>query len=77
MKYEIHILEERCKGCGICVEICQADVLELSPEANEKGIQVPYPKKPENCLNCGMGEMFCPDFAIYVWVNDDEEEVRE
>lgn len=77
MKYEIHILEERCKGCGICVDICQAEVLELSQEANDQGIHVPHSQNPDKCLNCGMCEMFCPDFAIYVRVLDAEEKVRE
>ncbi len=72
MKYEIHTLEDRCKGCLICIEICQADVLTLSEHVNKKGYHFPQIVKKENCIGCGMCEMFCPDLAI--WVTSDEKE---
>ncbi len=68
MKAEVHIIKERCKGCGICIEICQASVLEISEELNTNGYHPPVAKNPEACINCGMCEMFCPDFAIWVTV---------
>ncbi len=72
MKSEIHIIKERCKGCGICIEICQAGVLEVSEELNANGYHFPYVKEPEECINCGMCEMFCPDFAIWVALKEEE-----
>jgi len=72
MKTEIHTLKERCKGCLICVELCQAEVLGVSDEVNKNGYHYPYVKKIEACIHCGMCEMFCPDFAI--WVTSKEEE---
>ncbi|TET75470.1 MAG: 4Fe-4S dicluster domain-containing protein [Candidatus Aminicenantes bacterium] len=73
MKVEIYIIKERCKGCGICVEVCQAKVLELSEELNSQGFRTPNVKNLEECLNCGMCEMFCSDFAI--WVSIETEKV--
>jgi 2-oxoglutarate ferredoxin oxidoreductase subunit delta len=67
---EIHIVKDRCKGCGFCVEYCPRDVLELSEEFNVKGYHPPYVKKPEDCVHCGLCEMLCPDFAI--WVTEKE-----
>lgn len=69
-KIEICIIKERCKGCGICVEVCLADVLELSEELNSRGYPTPCVKKQEECLNCGMCEMFCAEFAI--WASNKE-----
>ena len=63
---EVFIIKDRCKGCGYCVEYCPRDVLELSAEFNIKGYHPPYAKDPEACVQCGLCEMICPDFAIYV-----------
>lgn len=63
---EIIIREDRCKGCGFCVEYCPNDVLELSDNYNEKGYHPPEVVKPEACGYCGFCQMLCPEFAIYV-----------
>ncbi len=62
---EIHIIKERCKGCGFCVEFCPRDVLEISDEFNSKGYHPPRVKNPEACVACGLCELICPEFAIY------------
>ena len=63
---ELHILKERCKGCGFCVEYCPKEVLELSTEFNTKGYHPPYVKKEDTCVFCGLCEALCPEFAIFV-----------
>lgn len=62
---ELHIIKERCKGCGFCVEYCPRDVLELSDDYNLKGYHYPVAAKAEACVNCDLCEILCPDFAIY------------
>jgi len=63
---EIHIIEERCKGCGFCIEFCPRGVLEKSEEFNTKGYHPPRVKDEEACVGCGFCEMLCPEFAIFV-----------
>ncbi len=63
---EIHIVKDRCKGCGFCVEYCPRDVLELSQEFNIKGYHPPFAKDKEKCVNCNLCELICPEFSIFV-----------
>ena len=36
-RYIVNIDENRCKGCGLCIEFCPKQVLEFSRNYNEKG----------------------------------------
>ena len=62
---EVHILKDRCKGCGFCIEYCPNDVLAVSNEFNSKGYHPPIVVNPDRCVNCGLCEMLCPEFAIW------------
>lgn len=61
----VHILKDRCKGCGYCIEFCPRNVLEFSKEFNAKGYHPPSVKKPDDCVNCHYCEIICPEFAIF------------
>lgn len=61
---EILVINERCKGCGFCVEYCPRDVLELSADFNSKGYHPPVAKRIDHCTTCGLCEALCPEFAI-------------
>jgi 2-oxoglutarate ferredoxin oxidoreductase subunit delta len=73
LKAEVYVIADRCKGCGICIEVCQAQVLEKSAETNKNGYSYPLIKNAKACLGCGMCEMLCPDFAIWISVVETEE----
>jgi 2-oxoglutarate ferredoxin oxidoreductase subunit delta len=62
----VHVIEERCKGCGFCVEFCPRRLLVMSPRTNSKGYHPPEVVDDLNCVNCGLCALLCPDFAIYV-----------
>lgn len=57
--------ENLCKGCGICVEFCPKSVLEIK----DHKISI---ERREDCIKCGQCELRCPDYAIYLEGNDDE-----
>jgi 2-oxoglutarate ferredoxin oxidoreductase subunit delta len=61
----VHIIEDRCKGCGYCIAYCPKEVLAFSDRFNKKGYHPPYAKKPEECVNCHYCEILCPEFAIF------------
>jgi len=62
----VHLIAERCKGCGFCVEFCPRKILFMSPRTNTKGYRLPEITDDSHCLNCGLCMLLCPDFAIYV-----------
>ncbi|MBU4037944.1 MAG: 4Fe-4S binding protein, partial [Proteobacteria bacterium] len=37
MAYKHYIDLDKCKGCGLCVDVCPKNVLEISTDVNEKG----------------------------------------
>ncbi|MBI3661288.1 4Fe-4S binding protein [Candidatus Acetothermia bacterium] len=49
-----------CKGCGLCVNSCPANILYLNGKSR---IAV---KDIAKCIFCGICEARCPDFAIWV-----------
>jgi 2-oxoglutarate ferredoxin oxidoreductase subunit beta len=64
---EIVIDEQRCQGCGYCVEFCPLNCLEISKEKiSRKGDYQPVVIKPEQCNACGACVWMCPHWAIEV-----------
>lgn len=57
--YNVVVDKDKCNGCGECVDICPADVLELKDGKSE-------PVKMDECLGCESCVETCPEGAITV-----------
>ena len=70
---EIEVDEELCKGCNLCIKFCPQNVFEPAEELNKKGVFPPRVVRKERCVKCRLCELICPDFALAV-IDEEEEE---
>ncbi len=61
-EHAIVIDEERCIGCGVCIEYCNVDAIALN---GEKGIVEVVAL--EDCIECHSCQQNCPEGAIKVY----------
>ncbi len=64
---EIKIDIEKCKGCGLCVEICPQKCIVISEKFNSKGSHFAEFVKQDKCTGCSLCALVCPDVAIKVY----------
>ncbi len=65
----IRIIEERCKGCDLCIPACPVDIIvKAGPESVNWMGWIPIAVDGmEYCLACNLCAMICPDQAIKVF----------
>ncbi len=57
--YNVEVNEEKCVGCGECVDVCPVEVFELQDEKS-------VPVNAEECLGCESCIEVCEEGAITV-----------
>jgi NAD-dependent dihydropyrimidine dehydrogenase PreA subunit len=57
------INEDKCTGCGICVDRCPLDTLRLKETSEGSKAYIAY---PDDCMTCFECEVECPSHAISV-----------
>lgn len=62
---ELRLYEERCKGCGYCVETCRQNALSFSDKMNAQGIRYVEVDR-ERCVACGLCYTVCPDLVFEI-----------
>ena len=73
LKYEHTLDTRRCKGCGLCIDVCPVNVLEISSEVSAQGCYPAYQARPEDCTFCSACCIMCPDLAITISKIEDDD----
>ena len=60
VKNKVEVNSEECTGCGVCVDACDQNALQISPEVNQFGVH-PVKQKLEVCGGCGACYYICPE----------------
>ncbi len=66
-KYKVVIKGESCKGCDLCVEFCNKDVLKLSDSLNKLGYNYAESVNDDACVGCMICTDVCPEVIIEVY----------
>lgn len=59
----VRILEDRCKGCALCVEACPTSSLRISGSLNRLGYHPVGFLEGTGCTGCGVCFYACPEPA--------------
>jgi 2-oxoglutarate ferredoxin oxidoreductase subunit delta len=63
----VEFLEDRCKGCELCVHVCPKGIVKLKTDRlNAKGFHPAGVDDMEKCIGCAFCAMICPDNIIEV-----------
>jgi NAD-dependent dihydropyrimidine dehydrogenase PreA subunit len=73
MEHNIVIEEDKCTGCGVCVDYCHVDAIEVDPDRGIVQIV-----DLETCIECHSCQQNCPEGAIKVYpqLEDAMEKIR-
>lgn len=68
-KGHIVIDDARCKGCALCVSVCQQTLIRLAPDQlNTRGYHpAQYADPAGRCTGCTLCAVICPDACITVY----------
>lgn len=62
----IDLVEERCTGAAVCVEVCPRDVLYM--DGHRRKVEI---KRGADCIQCGACIVQCPEDALRFRYDDD------
>ncbi len=69
----ILVANERCKGCGLCIDACQPGALALDAgSVNAMGHHPVQLVDPGACTSCAKCARMCPDAALTVFARPRE-----
>lgn len=60
--------DDRCKGCGLCIDVCPRKIIELRLDRlNNKGFHPAGVDEMDKCIGCTFCATICPDNVIEVY----------
>ncbi len=64
---KITFLYDRCKGCGLCVDVCPKHIIKIqNDKINKKGHYPADIIDMDACIGCASCATMCPDCIITV-----------
>jgi len=78
--YLLELNKELCNGCGICVDVCPKEAIELTSAEVDKYTLIKKPKiniDSKTCIFCGECAALCPLKAVVMKINGEETSVVE
>ncbi len=70
--YSLTLDKNKCMGCGVCMEICPREAIQVTRTLKAEGEKAKPPTvtiSEEKCHYCGMCEAICPFGALNMKVN--------
>lgn len=58
--------EDRCKGCGLCIDVCPKQIITFAKRLNSKGFNPAEVTQMDKCIGCASCATMCPDCVITV-----------
>jgi len=71
-RYSLTLNKNKCTGCGLCMEICPREAIEVTRTPKAEGEEAKPPTvtiSKEKCNYCGMCEAICPFGALTIKIN--------
>jgi 4Fe-4S ferredoxin len=71
-RYSLTLNKNKCVGCGICMEICPREAIEVTRTPKTEGEEAKTPTvaiNQEKCSYCGICEAICPFAALTTRIN--------
>jgi len=65
-EFAVRLLGEYCKGCRLCISVCEAGKIAIDPAPNERGIQTARLLRHRRCSGCLRCTAICPEAAIEI-----------
>lgn len=57
---------DRCKACGLCIDVCNRHLLALDEGLNSKGYHPIAIHGEERCTSCTLCAVICPEGALEI-----------
>lgn len=71
-RYTLTLNKEKCVGCGVCMEICPKEAIQVTRTPKQEGEKAKPPTvniSKEKCHFCGMCEAICPFGALNIEID--------